>query len=86
MNEVIILKELFSISWRVLLHCIGVLYDLFDLLWWGLFFLASSTSKGSLVVERDLSLLLRGMLRATKVVEPSKVREAEWWRHAHHTS
>ena len=86
MNKVIVLKELLSISRRVLFHRISMLYDLLYLLGWRLFFLASCTSKCSLVVERDLSLLLRGSLGATKVMEPSEVREAKRWWHAHHTS
>lgn len=88
MNEVIVLKKLLSVPRWVLFHGIGVLDDFLHLLNWCLFFLASCTSKGSLIVERHLGLfLLRGMLGAIELWESSKHWEAERWRwHAHHTS
>jgi hypothetical protein len=64
MNEVIILEQFLSISWRVLLHSISVLNDFLNLLLLFLFnfcgiLVYSSAAERSLIVQWwDLFLLL----------------------------
>jgi hypothetical protein len=82
MYEPIVFKEFFSIAWRVFFHRVGVLYHFFDLIGC-LFFLADSVSEGCLIVERDLLLLFRHLLRGGVVGKPSKVGEEG---RRHHTS
>lgn len=88
-NEVVILKEFFSVPWRVFLHGIGMNNDFFFLLWFFFFdfLIGNSTAKGSLIVQWDLFLLLgsRGSrLMRAKVTWMRKVEirsESEGWRY-----
>lgn len=84
-NKVVIFKELLSIPWWVLLHSICVLNDFLGLFSWSIFLMPDGTSKGGLVVERNLGLLFRGILGATLRESPEHW-EAKWWGHPHHAT
>jgi hypothetical protein len=84
MNEVIILEQFLSIPWWILLHCIGVLNNFFNLFLFFLFdfcgILAySGTAESSLIVQwRDLFFLLTDRLLRAEI---SRMREStEVWR------